>query len=62
MSDAKNLAKHCRKFPVKVNIIEYNTVEGLPFGRAAMEETDAFGLALRNLDVTVDVYKRQIKY
>ncbi|MBK8079018.1 MAG: 23S rRNA (adenine(2503)-C(2))-methyltransferase RlmN [Saprospiraceae bacterium] len=61
MSDAKNLAKHCRKFPVKVNIIEYNTVEGLPFGRAAMEETDAFGLALRNLDVTVTIRRSRGK-
>lgn len=61
MLDAKNLAKHCRKFPVKVNIIEYNAVEGLPFGRAAMEETDAFGLALKNLDVTVTIRRSRGK-
>ena len=39
----------------------YNTVEGLPFGRAAMEETDAFGLALRNLDVTVTIRRSRGK-
>lgn len=60
-SDAQNLASLCRKFPVKVNIIEYNTVEGLPFNRAAMEETDAFALSLRKQEVMVTVRRSRGK-
>lgn len=32
--DAKNLLKLCKHFPVRVNIIEYNKVEGLDFVKA----------------------------
>lgn len=60
-SDAQNLAALCRKFPVKVNIIEYNTVEGLPFSRAAMEETDAFAVSLRKQDIMVTVRRSRGK-
>jgi 23S rRNA (adenine2503-C2)-methyltransferase len=59
--DAKNLAKLCRRFPVKVNMIEYNTVEGLPFGRAAMEEADAFAQILRKQDVMVTIRRSRGK-
>ena len=59
--DAKNLAKLCRRFPVKVNIIEYNTVEGLPFGKAAMEEADAFALNLREQGVMATIRRSRGK-
>jgi 23S rRNA (adenine2503-C2)-methyltransferase len=59
--DAKNLSKLCKRFPVKVNIIEYNNVEGLAFGKAGMEQTDAFGLLLRKYDVMVTVRRSRGK-
>lgn len=40
--DAYNLIKLCKSFPVKVNIIEYNQVEGVELRRASEEKTDKF--------------------
>lgn len=40
--DARNLVKLCKRFPVKVNIIEYNQVDGVEMKRAAQEKTDRF--------------------
>ena len=59
--DAKNLAKLCRRFPVKVNIIEYNTVAGLPFGKAAMEEADTFALNLREQGIMATIRRSRGK-
>lgn len=59
--DAKNLIKLCKRFPVKVNIIEYNPVEGLTFDRAGMEQTDGFALLLRKHDVMATVRRSRGK-
>lgn len=40
--DAYNLIKLCKSFPVKVNIIEYNQVEGVELRRASEVKTDKF--------------------
>lgn len=61
LTDAQNLVKLCKRFPVKVNIIEYNTVEGLPFSKAAMEETDDFARTLRNHDIMATVRRSRGK-
>jgi len=42
IEDAKNLLTFCRKVPSKVNIIEYNDVEGTPFKKADQVRVDAF--------------------
>jgi 23S rRNA (adenine2503-C2)-methyltransferase len=55
IEDAKNLVKLCKHFPVKVNIIEYNQVEGVPFTKSEMEKVDSFASFLRNNDVMVTV-------
>ncbi|MFZ1704081.1 MAG: 23S rRNA (adenine(2503)-C(2))-methyltransferase RlmN [Saprospiraceae bacterium] len=60
-TDAKNLVKLCKRFPVKVNIIEYNPVEGLLFDKAAMEQTDAFAMLLRKQEVMVTVRRSRGK-
>ena len=43
MEDADHLIKLCRrKFPVRVNVIEYNPVAGAPFEKAAEDQVDRF--------------------
>ena len=55
LEDAANLAKLCRQFPVKINIIEYNPIEGASFQKAKTNKIDAFAnyLTKRNIMVTV---------
>lgn len=61
MQDAKRLASLCRKFPVRVNIIEYNPVDGVAFSRADDETIDRFGKGLRDMGVTVTVRRSRGK-
>ncbi|TNE54473.1 MAG: 23S rRNA (adenine(2503)-C(2))-methyltransferase RlmN [Bacteroidetes bacterium] len=56
IEDARNLVRLCRrKFPVQVNIIEYNPIDGAPFTKSGAERLDAFAahLAANNVTVTV---------
>jgi 23S rRNA (adenine2503-C2)-methyltransferase len=45
--DAENLTKLCRHFPVRVNIIEYNPIEGLDFIKSEEDTIDNFAQILR---------------
>lgn len=48
--DAYNLVKLCKRFPVKVNIIEYNQVDGVKLQKAAREKTDQFAdILMKNM-------------
>ncbi len=60
-ADAGHLAKLCRRFPVLVNIIEYNKVEGVPFTKAGREETDRFARALIKQGINVTVRRSRGK-
>ncbi len=60
-ADARHLAKLCRRFPVLVNIIEYNKVEGVPFTKAGREETDRFARALIKHGINVTVRRSRGK-
>lgn len=53
--DAMELASLCKKFPVRVNIIEYNPVEGLDFVKTNEDQLDRFAriLVQNNVRVTV---------
>jgi 23S rRNA (adenine2503-C2)-methyltransferase len=42
LEDAKNLVKICRRIPAKVNLIEYNTVDGVTYTKPNEERTNAF--------------------
>ncbi len=55
LEDAANLAKLCRKFPVRVNIIEYNPIDNAPFQKSDAARLDAFAdfLVRRGVVVTV---------
>ena len=57
LEDAANLAKLCRHFPVKVNIIEYNPIDGAAFEKAAAHRIDNFAQYLTNQGIMVTVRK-----
>lgn len=59
--DAENLAKLCRDFPVKVNIIEYNPVEGLDFVKSEEDTIDQFARLLRQKDIMVTLRRSRGK-
>ncbi len=42
LEDAKRLVKLCRQVPAKVNIIEYNPVDGVQFEKALAEKREIF--------------------
>lgn len=46
IEDAKKLVKLCRRYPVKVNIIEYNQVDGVSLTKADETVTDRFAAYL----------------
>lgn len=56
-SDAKELAKYCKSFPVKVNIIEYNEVENDDFRKSLPSRTRDFCKILTDKNMIVN--KRQ---
>lgn len=55
LDDARQLAKLCKRFPVKVNIIEYNPIDGAPFKKSTEHRIDDFAAFLRNQDIMVTV-------
>lgn len=61
IQDAKNLVKLCKRFPVKVNIIEYNPIDGAPFLKSSERNIDDFAKYLRDHDVTVTVRRSRGK-
>lgn len=61
LEDAANLVKLCRSFPVRVNIIEYNPIDGAPFLKSAEHRIDDFARYLREHDVMVTVRRSRGK-
>lgn len=62
MEDAKNLLKICKKVPTaKVNVIEYNPVEGVEFVKAAEDKIDEFAQYLRKHDVAITLRRSRGK-
>ena len=53
--DAKSLAEFCRNFPVKVNLIEFNPVEGLDFKRSEMRRMKEFRDFLESRNMVVNI-------
>jgi len=55
LADAKELAEFCKNFPCKVNIIEYNQVDGTGFRKSSETNVKAFAgfLEARNMIVNV---------
>ncbi len=61
LEDAKNLLKLCKRFPVRVNIIEYNPIDGAPFLKATAHKIDEFAQYLTDYGVMVTVRRSRGK-
>jgi 23S rRNA (adenine2503-C2)-methyltransferase len=57
LADAKELAEFCKNVPCKVNIIEYNVVEGTGFKKASETNVRAFAGFLETKNIIVNVRK-----
>lgn len=57
ISDARKLVEICRRVPARVNIIEYNPIDGAPFLKSAAHKIDDFAVYLRKHRVAVTVRK-----
>ena len=59
--DAANLAKLCRHFPVQINIIEYNPIDGATFEKSAAHRIDDFAKYLTEEGIMVTVRRSRGK-
>ncbi len=61
IEDAKNLLKLCKSFPVRINIIEYNPIDGVDFVKADEEKIDRFAQFMRDHDVMCTIRRSRGK-
>ncbi len=61
LEDAKNLVKLCSKFPVRVNIIEYNPIDGADFVKADADKIDRFAQYLKDHGVMATIRRSRGK-
>lgn len=61
LQDAKNLVKLCKRFPVRVNIIEYNPIDGVDFIKSEEDKINTFAQYLRQKRVMVTVRRSRGK-
>ena len=61
LEDAKALALYCRQFQIKINIIEYNNVEGSGFQHSPDKNRDAFIRFLEGCNMVVNVRRSKGK-
>lgn len=59
--DAANLFKLCNRFPVKVNVIEYNPIDGADFEKSSEDRIDMFAQYLRKRNVMITVRRSRGK-
>lgn len=57
LADASDLARFCRNFPVKINLIEYNPVNGSVYTRPEQARVDAFKEFLEKKNMVVNIRK-----
>jgi len=55
LKDAKDLAEYCKSFPVKINIIEYNSTSDRRFKRSSSHNFDQFVTFLKSRNLVVNV-------
>jgi 23S rRNA (adenine2503-C2)-methyltransferase len=53
--DVRELAAFCLNFPVKINIIEYNEIDGISYKRSNPERTKAFKSFLEDRNLIVNI-------
>jgi len=61
LDDAKNLAWLCKRYPVKVNIIEYNPIDGADFVKSDKDRIDIFAQYLKNQGIMTTVRRSRGK-
>ena len=59
--DAAHLFKLCNRFPVKVNVIEYNPIDGAEFEKSSEDHIDLFAQYLRKRNVMITVRRSRGK-
>lgn len=60
-ASALELAEFTKAFPCKINLIEYNPVEGLPYKRSTREQTEAFIGILESKNMIVNIRRSRGK-
>lgn len=61
LEDAAQLAKLCKSFPVRINIIEYNPIEGFDMIKSPEDQLNAFAQHLRKEGIMVTVRRSRGK-
>lgn len=61
LGDASELADYCKHVPCKVNIIEYNPIDGGELEQADPEKVDAFAALLERKGITVNIRRSRGK-
>lgn len=61
LDDAHELVKFCKSTPCKVNIIEYNSVDNIPFQKASNNKTEKFINFLNEKNVIVNLRRSKGK-
>lgn len=61
LQDAQELAAFCKTLPCKINIIEYNPIDGEDFKQASREKVDAFANYLESKGLIVNVRRSRGK-
>jgi 23S rRNA (adenine2503-C2)-methyltransferase len=61
ISDARALAEFCKNFPVKINLIQYNPVENVPYEDSGQERTEAFKAFLDKKNLVVNIRRSRGK-
>jgi 23S rRNA (adenine2503-C2)-methyltransferase len=61
LEDAAQLAEFSKVVPVKINLIEYNDVDGVPYTKADYERTDAFSKYLEERNMIVNIRRSRGK-
>jgi 23S rRNA (adenine2503-C2)-methyltransferase len=55
LKDAAEFAEYCKSFPVKINIIEYNSTGDSRFKRSSNEKFNAFVIFMKSKNLVVNV-------
>jgi len=61
LEDAKKLSNLCKRFPVRINIIEYNPIAGFDMVKSSEDTIDKFAQFLRAQDIMVTVRRSRGK-
>ena len=61
LEDANQLVNFCKKAPCKVNLIEYNQVDGFPFKKSSNKKTNNFIEYLEGRNIIVNLRKSKGK-